>query len=336
MLHFLARRWFLLVLGAGVGLALVRPGWVRPWLDPLSPQAVVATSLFLTSWGLESRSLYRALVRPGPALWALAVSYGALPALAWAAGPLLSLPDLRVGLLLITSVPCTLASAVLWTRLGGGNEAVALLVVVLSTALSWLATTFWLTRAAGARVAPDTAGMMHSLALVLILPVALGQLGRTAPALVRAATRCRAVIGVVARLLICAIILKAVMGLSGREVGPSAGPSLLAATLCGVIHLAALFLGLGGSRALGFARADGIAVAFAGSQKTLSVSLFLFEAYYQKMYPLAVLPLVFYHVGQFILDTFVAEHLAGREERCRGRPFPLTSPGSGDGAEGPA
>jgi sodium/bile acid cotransporter 7 len=270
---------------------------------------VVAISLFLTAWGLESRSLYRALVRPGPALWALFVSYGALPALAWASGFLLPLPDLRVGLLLIASVPCTLASAVLWTRFGGGNEAVALLVVVLSTALSWLATTFWLTRTAATPVAPDTAGMMHGLALVLILPVALGQLSRTVPSLVRAVARCRPVNDVIARLLICIIILKAVVGLSGQRIGLTAGPCLAAAAVCAGTHLAALFLGLGGSRALGFPRPDGIAVAFAGSQKTLPVSLFLFEVYYQEAYPLAVLPLIFYHVEQFILDTIVAERL---------------------------
>ena len=39
--------------------------------------------------GLEGRRLWRAVARPAAALWALAVSYGALPLLAWLASPLL-------------------------------------------------------------------------------------------------------------------------------------------------------------------------------------------------------------------------------------------------------
>src|SRR5262249_49173019 len=89
------------------------------------------------------------------------------------------------------------------------------------------------------------------------------------------------------------------------------GPCLAGVAVCVGTHLAALLLGLGGSRALGFDRPDGIAVAFAGSQKTLPVSLFLFEAYYQGTYPLAVLSLLFSHVGQLVVDRFVAERLAG-------------------------
>jgi hypothetical protein len=34
-----------------------------------------------------------------------------------------------------------------------------------------------------------------------------------------------------------------------------------------------------------------------------------FLAYFQEAYPLAILPMVFYHVGQLILDTFIAERL---------------------------
>src|SRR3712207_3977298 len=105
MRAFLARRWFLLALGAGVPLAYLRPDWFRPWLDRLPLPAVLALSLFLVAWGLEARRLYGALLRPGAALCALAVSYGALPLLAWLASPLLPLPDLRLGLLVCASVP---------------------------------------------------------------------------------------------------------------------------------------------------------------------------------------------------------------------------------------
>mgnify|MGYP002132971371 CR=1 FL=1 len=72
---------------------------------------------------------------------------------------------------------------------------------------------------------------------------------------------------------------------------------LLAAGLCVGTHVTALLGGLWSSRALRFDRPNQIAVAFACSQKTLPVSLFLFETYYQNDYPMAVIPLLFFHVG---------------------------------------
>jgi sodium/bile acid cotransporter 7 len=309
MRDFLARRWFLVLLALGLGLAWFRPGWLRPMTERVPLRGAVALALFLTAWSLESRSLLQALLRPAPALWALAVSYGALPALAWGVGSLLPLADQRVGLLIMGSVPCTLASAVLWTRLGGGNEALALLIIVLSTATSWLATTPWLTLATGVAVRPNTADLMANLALVLIVPVALGQCARALPGVAAALTRHKALNSGMGRLLILAILLKAAVDLTGHFAHLTLGVVLTTAGACVVVHLSALALGLWGGRALGFPRADCIAIAFGGSQKTLPVALFLFGAYYQNDYPLAVVALVLYHVGQLVLDTFVADAL---------------------------
>src|SRR5205807_364601 len=162
---------------------------------------------FLMACSLESRSLFQALLRPWPALWATLLSYGLLPILGWLVGGLVAHEDLRIGLMLTASVPCTLASAVLWTRLAGGREATAQLLV-----------------------------------LSIILKAAVDvrdQLGTRAEAL------------------------------PGAEI-------LLACVLALGLHLTALFSGLTSSGLLGFDRADRIAIAFACSQKTLPVALFLF------------------------------------------------------------
>lgn len=312
----LAKHWFLLILGLGLGTAWLQPELLRPGVERLQARVLVTLALFLIAWGLETRQLARALLRPQAALWAVFISYALIPALAWIARGLLDDADLRVGLVIVASVPCTLASAVLWTRLAGGNEAVALLVVLLTTGTSWLVTTLWVTLGTGTQVGVDTAGMMASLFLVLVLPVALSQLSRSFGPLARAVTHHRQALGVVSQLLILAIILKAAVELHGRfDTRPAAfslGSLLGVAALTLAVHLAGLCAGFWTSKAWRFDRASQIAVAFAGSQKTLPVALFLFEAYFKDAYPLAVVPMVFYHVGQLIVDTPIARALAAK------------------------
>jgi sodium/bile acid cotransporter 7 len=312
MIQALAKRWFLVLLLGTVALALCQPGLLQPYTRRMSPLALVGPALFLIAWGLDSHSLWGAVARPLPALWAVVISYGFLPLLGWLAGRWLPKDGLATGLMIITSVPCTLASAALWTRMAGGNEATALLVTLLTTGTSWLATTAWLYVGTGKQVHLDAAGMMRQLFLVLVLPVAAGQLARLPGALAHATVRWSREIGVTSRLLILVVIVKAAAEFRGR-LGDQPGLGVTLATtavVCAGLHLLALAGGLWSSRGLGFDRPSQIAVAFAGSQKTLPVALFLFEEYYSKS-PLVVVPLVFYHGLQLIADTFIADRLAG-------------------------
>ncbi len=326
MTAFLAKRWFLLLLIAGIAVAAVAPGALQ-WTSRVQPQPVMALALFLAAWTLDSRSLYQSFLRPWPAIWAVAISYLALPALGWLTGLLLSVVDFQIGLMICASVPCTLASAVLWTRMAGGNEATALLATFITTAMSWVATTAWLAWGTGREVAIDTAAMMTDLALILVLPVGIGQLVRAIPSLRWFATQYKPLLGVISRLLILVIMLKAAAAVSGQlaEHFTRLGlvTILITALLCIGNHLLALFGGVWTSRLLGFDRPSQIAVGFAGSQKTLPVSLALLELYFPQ-YPLAVVPLLFYHAGQLIVDTFIADQWAAAANP------PVTTGGFGD------
>jgi sodium/bile acid cotransporter 7 len=308
---WLVKRWFLLVLAVGATLALAHPpalAWAA-WIDP---RAIVAGALFLMAWTMPGRHLLDVLLRPWAALWAFALGAAAVPAAAWLLMPLLP-AEVGLGLLISASVPCTLASALLWTRRGGGDEGTVLLVIVLSTATAWLTTTGWLALGTGAAVAVDSATMMLDLLLTLVLPFGVGQACRLVGPLARLAERRRPALGVAAQLLILCIMLKAAAKVGERlhaDAGAALGLTVAVALAASVgLHTAALFVGLWTSRGLGFARPQGIAVAFACSQKTLPVALLLFERYFAA-YPLAVLPLAFYHFGQLIVDTFVADALA--------------------------
>jgi sodium/bile acid cotransporter 7 len=319
--QLLRKRWFLLLLLGGLALAWLRPQWLRPATDRLDLRIIVPAALFIMAGSLESRSLLQSILRPWPAFWALTISYGALPALAWSAGRLLSDPGLSLGLLIIASVPCTLSSAVLWTRMAGGNDATALLTVFLTTATSWLATPVWLTLGASAKVSLDMGGMMRSLVLVLLVPVGLGQISRAVRPLARTALRHKALLDAVLRLFILAIIFKAAVDVSHRLSERSTlvawSGIWTAAALCVGVHLIALAGGLWSSRLLRFDRAAQIAVAFAGSQKTLPISLYLFDVYFQESYPLAIIPMVVYHVGQLIVDTVIADAWAKQASGCK-------------------
>src|SRR5437763_11842322 len=124
MKPFLARHWFLLALLGGLVVAGVFHAALLAPVALLDERCVIGVALFLMAVGLEARSLGRAVWFPWPALWAVLISYAVLPPLAAAVGQLMpGRDDYRLGFLIMASVPCTLASAIVWTRRAGGNAA---------------------------------------------------------------------------------------------------------------------------------------------------------------------------------------------------------------------
>lgn len=310
MHQLLVKRWFLIVLLVGISATLLWTDTVRMVVEPIPLVGLVVATMFLVAWTLESRRLWEALIRPRAVIWALAISYILMPPLGWLASRWFSTPDLAIGLIVVTSVPCTLASAAIWTRLAGGNEAAALLITLLTTALSWLITTAWLTWLTGAVVQADPIGMMRDLALFLVVPVTVGQLARGPARLRILATRWKTPISVITRLLVFLTILHAVIRAVDRLHGQfsiAIMSSLLAVALaCTVVHLLGLVAGYWSGNLIGLERGDRIAVAFGGSQKTLPVSMLLIDSFYPG-YGLAVVPALFYHVGQLVVDTLVID-----------------------------
>src|SRR5262245_34943747 len=145
--------------------------------------------------------------------------------------------------------------------------------------------------------------MMLRLIVVLVVPVAIGQLLRIPPMLRRVASEHKIFLGVAARLLTVAVMLKAAVEVrrrfDGEQSALGVGMLMLLGVICVAVHLLALVTGYYTSQLIGFDRSRRIAVAIGGSQKTLPVSLILFDAYFTA-YPLAVIPMVFFHFGQLI------------------------------------
>lgn len=311
----LGKFWFLLALVLGLTVSFLLPGLVRDATHWLRPQVVIALALFLMAWTMPARSLWGEVRRPWAVFLAVAMSYAACPLLAWLIGPALS-PDIRLGVLLSASVPCTLASAVLWTRLAGGNEATALLVTLSTTLTGWLVPPAWLHLTTGALIELPVVEMMLNLVLTLVVPVTLGQLVQAVPVLALFAVKRKVYLGVLSQLFILAIILQASANVGERINTGSASLTFtetgLAILIVVSLHLTILGSGWKISSILGLDRPRCLAVAFSGSQKTLPVALLLYETYFQASYPLAIVPVLAYHVGQLLVDTPIAAWL--REE----------------------
>ena len=186
--------------------------------------AIVATVLFLMALPRPIDAVWRVVRRPGAACLS---SFLNMALIAWGLSNLLT-GDLSVGLVLAAVVSSTMASASVWTRRAGGNDAVALVVTVVTVVtngICFVVTPFWL--------------------LVILL------------------------------------------------------------------HGLGLLTGLALSRAVGIGSSDRIAVAIAGSQKTLMVGLYVAIHYFGG---LVLIPLVIYHVVQLLMDTVVADLWRRRTE----------------------
>ena len=184
----LKKHWFLfgllLLIPLAVCLAQVRPQWLEDFVRTVETRWCTAAILFLMSVTLNSGRLLHSLKHPLPVVLACCVNQVAIPLLCL---PLLLLqksPDMRVGLLIAASVPCTMAAASVWTRRAGGNDAVSLLVTLLTNGLCFLVTPVWLsvgTTCFGTSDASSELGfrdMVTRLVLAALIPALAGQLLR--------------------------------------------------------------------------------------------------------------------------------------------------------------
>ncbi|MFQ5733289.1 MAG: bile acid:sodium symporter [Planctomycetaceae bacterium] len=335
MFRVIQNRWFVISLAVliATGLTLgarleessvaALTGFIEPriWL-------VTALVLFLMSFSLNSGQLAKSFQSPAPVIWAFAVNFGFIPLLGWGLMNLQLQPDFRYGLIIACCVPCTMAAASVWTRKAGGNDAVALLVTVTTNGLCFLLTPFWLKLAAGSDVQLDLWWIVRRLVYSVLVPAVVGQLARLIPAAARFATRHKTPIGVVAQACILTIVFSAACSAGGRLGGLDSAPSMSSLAVvwgsCILVHLAAMVVAATGARGFGFSRPDWVAVAFAGSQKTLPVGVLL--ATDPQMFgnpdllgpgvgiPFAVFPMLLYHASQLFIDTAIADRFRKRGE----------------------
>jgi len=318
VIHIWQQSWFLisvvLVLIAGVAAGLNGDrSAAEGFLRVVRPNFTTTVVLFLMAYSLDATRLRDALRRPAGAVWGSLVNLGLLPLVASFCSRIVSPDDFAYGLVIAAVSPCTLATASVFTRRAGGNDAISLLVTLLTNIACVMITPVWLRTLLSKDAALDLANVVQQLVVCVLLPTIVGQLCLVLPVARTLADRNRKQIGFVSQLIVLLIVslaaVHAGLELRRQSVWPGWADFLVMALMCSAVHGCGLVIGWYGGACWPLSPEDRIATAIAGSQKTLPVGLLMVTnpSVVPPGMPFVAFPLLMYHAIQLVVDTAIAD-----------------------------
>lgn len=306
MKDFLKNQWFLFSLSGVLLVGFFLSKQVEPIAEMQAfRNGLLFVVLFLMALPVKTADLGRAIKSPWAALYASAINFIMIPLLAWT-GSMWFDTFLGEGMIIAAAVPCTLASAAVWTRRAGGNESVAIFVTLFTNLLCFLLTPFWIWLTLGKSAEISTGDLIWKLALLVVLPMVLAQLLRQQKWVGNWSTQRQTELSLLAQLgiLVMVMIGAAKMGikLSDGSVSFSWIEICKVLLVVNVIHFSALYFGRYSAKLLGFGIREQIAIGIAGSQKTLMVGLNTAVELNR-----SILPMLLFHICQLLFDTIIAD-----------------------------
>ena len=304
------KHWFLLVLvillGIGMGFA--------PLLKPLAETAelkwtIVAITMFLMVWKFSFGDITDTLKRPQAAFLATAINTFAMPLAIW---PFIALvgPEIGAGMVATFAAPCTLVSAAVWTRRAGGDDRIAILVTLITNLFCFLSTPFWvwlLLNAQGESTI-SFSNTVSKLFAFVVAPILFAQLVRLHSGSANWADANKKRLGIASQIGILSIVLLGSIqsGLRIRQSEQNFPAVELAVGIACllIVHIIILYSGRWLAKSIRMKNTEQIAVAFAGSQKTLMVGLSIAVSL-----QITILPLLAFHSLQLVVDTFIADRM---------------------------
>jgi sodium/bile acid cotransporter 7 len=229
--------------------------------------------------------------------------------------------SLRQGFLFLCVLPSTISTSVVLTSVAGGNTPGALFNAAFSNILGVIATPILvqlLMRAAGSGSGGSFGPLLLKISLLTLLPFALGMALRPAAKdWIEARKRW---IARISNIIILFIVYAAFCDSVQERIWERHGLALTAKAFLGVLLL---FLGMsaliyGSIRLLRLSREDAIAAYFCSVKKTLALGVPLALLIFGESsdLPLLLLPLLFYHPLQLLLNGILANQWAKRRENA--------------------
>ena len=211
-------------------------------------------------------------------------------------------PGLRIGLIALACLPTTITSGVTFTRVSGGDEALAVFNATLGSLLGVALSPLLVLAFTGLSADLDRGALLWALTLQTAVPLALGQNIRRA--ILRTSPVSWSGLGILSNLLLLALLWQvfSTTVASGVLRGAHLPLALLLVTVI-FVGLFAIASWIAGWRWFALDRPQRIAVVISASQKSaaLGVPLLTVMATARPDIGLLCLPVVLYHVLQLLV-----------------------------------
>ncbi|MEW2134537.1 bile acid:sodium symporter family protein [Streptomyces sp. NPDC005435] len=304
---------YILLLLATVGVAALFPaGGTGAAVASGASTAAIAFLFFLYGARLSTREALDGLRHWRLHLTVLACTFLLFPVLGLAARglvPYVLTQPLYQGLLFLTLVPSTIQSSIAFTSIARGNVPAAICAGSFSSLVGIVLTPLLAAALLGGS-GGFSADSLLKIVLQLLVPFLAGQLLRRW--IGGFVTRHKKVLGLVDRGSILLVVYTAFSEGMAQGIWHQVSPLRLGALLGveAVLLAAMLCLSWYGARALGFGRADRVAIQFAGSKKSLASGLPMASVLFGAHASLAVLPLMLFHQMQLMVCAVIAKRRA--------------------------
>jgi len=313
--------WFLIALGAVIGLAYLAPG-VPGRLGAAA--AVIRTGAILGVFAiggltLPTRTLRNALGHGRLHLYIQGFNLGLIPVLFWGLRGLLlrggMQQDLADGFVILACVPTTIASCVAMTAMARGNVAGAICNSTLGNLLGVLVSPLLIYLLLATLGTLDWVNVLRELGMLIVLPTVVGQLLRLPfRAWLDARKRKLTMLSQVFLLIVIYLVFASTFS---RDFALPVASLLLVGCLVLGLHAFLLVLNwrLSAMRFWQFTRADRITALLCGTQKTVAMGIPLILVIYDHAprTGLISIPLLCYHPLQLLIGTFLALRFAQLE-----------------------
>ncbi|NNE00855.1 MAG: transporter [Pirellulaceae bacterium] len=305
MWGLLTKQWFLIALAICFATAYL----LAETLAPLLEMTILRGSIvFVVMWAmgvtLKADTIRQSIHQPIPSLLAITINMLVVPLLCIPTQWVLP-PHLFGGLFVAAIVPCTLASASVWTRKANGDDSIAMMTTVVTNLACIAVVPIGISLVLSQQAQVDAMMQIKKLSILVVLPLVLAQIMRRV-ALAPWADRNKSRISVFSQIGILAMVVFGAVA-SGNFLSSDKTSSttwiagIVIVSAAAAIHVGALWLGIVVAKRTGQTRDRQIAVGIAGSQKTLMVGLQIAIDC-----GVSVIPMLIYHFNQLVIDTIIA------------------------------